>query len=210
MNPIFSLILAFTFFYVTVSAQSQAETYIEEAKGYLAAKNYAQARLSLQDAINEINNMSGGQVSEALPAEINGLKADDNTSSTGGVGMMGGGMAISKSYRHPSKPENDAEVVILANAPMLSAMNMYLTNPSMMGTGYKSVRIGTTRAILKSEMQDYYGENDTTKKIRSTEIQIPLNQTLITINAHGFATEQEELAFATKLDIDNLKSLLGE
>jgi hypothetical protein len=210
MNRISSSIFLLVFFYITASAQSQAETYIQEAQGYLAQKNYTQARLSLQDAINEINNMTGGQVSEALPAEINGLRADDNTSSSGGVGMMGGGMAISKSYRHPSKPENDAEVVILANAPMLSAMNMYLTNPAMMGSGYKSIRIGTTRAILKSEMQEYYGDNDTPKKIRSTEIQIPLSQTLITINAHGFATEQEELAFATKLDLDKLKTLLGE
>ena len=210
MNRIFYLLCLLTFSYVAASGQSQAEAYIQEAQGYLAQKNYTQARLSLQDAINEINNMTGGQVSEALPAEVNGLKADDNASSSGGVGMMGGGMAITKSYRHPSKPENDAEVVILANAPMLSAMNMYLTNPAMMGSGYKSVRIGTTRAILKSEMQDYYGENDTNKKIRSTEIQIPLSQTLITINAHGFATEQEELAFATKLDLENLKSLLGE
>lgn len=212
MNRIFSILCLLTFSYVTASAQSQAETFIKEAQGYLAEKNYTQARLSLQDAINEINNMTGGQIAEALPAEINGLKADDSGSNSGGMGMgmMGGGMSINKTYRHPSKPENDADVVILANSPMLSAMSMYLTNPAMMGAGAKSVRIGTTRAILKSEMQDYYGDNDTTKKIRSTEIQIPLNQTLITINARGFATEQEELAFATKLDIDKLKLLLGE
>jgi hypothetical protein len=85
---------------------------------------------------------------------------------------------------------------------------MFMSNPAMMGEGYKSVRVGTKRAILKSEMDDYYDDNGSSKKIRSSELQIPLNQTLITINLKGFATEAEELAFANKLDIDKLTPLL--
>jgi hypothetical protein len=57
-------------------------------------------------------------------------------------------------------------------------------------------------------MDDYYDDNGSSKKIRSSELQIPLNQTLITINLKGFATEAEELAFANKLDIDKLTPLL--
>jgi hypothetical protein len=82
---------------------------------------------------------------------------------------------------------------------------MFLTNPSMMGKEYKSVRVGTNRAILKSELED--GNNG--KKIRSTEIQLPLGQTLITIRTNGFATEQDELAFANKLDLEKIKTALG-
>jgi len=93
---------------------------------------------------------------------------------------------------------------------MLNAMNMYLTNPAMMGSEYKSVRVGTRRAILKSEMEDYYDDDGNSKPIRSSELQIPLSQTLITINLRGFAAEKDELAFAAKLDIDKLKDLLGE
>jgi hypothetical protein len=85
-------------------------------------------------------------------------------------------------------------------------MNMYLTNPTMLGQDYKSVRVGTQRAILKNEMED----SDDGKKIRSTEIQIPLTQTLITLRLNGFATEQDELAFAAKLDLAKLKAALGE
>jgi hypothetical protein len=33
---------------------------------------------------------------------------------------------------------------------------------------------------------------------------------LITINLRGFASEADELAFATKLDIENLRTALGE
>ncbi len=191
--------------------QGQIETFIAEAQGFIAQKEYKQAQLSLQDAINEINNLVAEQVAEALPDEINGLTSDgEETSGTGMMGMMGGGMQITKSYQNPQKQENNAEVTILANSPMLSAMNMYLSNPSMMGSEYKSVRVGTRRAILKSEMEDYYDDNGNSKQIRSSELQIPLTQTMITINARGFMTEKDELDFALKLDIDTWKTLLGE
>jgi hypothetical protein len=47
---------------------------------------------------------------------------------------------------------------------MLQAMSMYLNNPSMMGQGYKSVRVGTQRAILKTEMEDFYDDNGASNK----------------------------------------------
>lgn len=205
------LFLIATLICLRVTGQSNAETYIKEAQDYLAKKEYKQAQLSLQDAINDINTVLAAQISEALPDEINGLRSDgDDEINTASMGMIGGGMQITKRYHHESIEENEAEVQIIANSPMLSSMTMFLTNPSMMGPDYKSVRVGTIRAILKTEMQDFYLDNGSTKKIRSTEIQIPLSQTLVTINASGFSTEQDELAFAVKLDLEKIRMALGE
>jgi hypothetical protein len=190
-----------------VTGQNQAETFIKEAQDFLVKKDYKQAQLSLQDAINDINMMLAKQVAESLPAEINGLKADgDGEISGAGMGMIGGGMQITKRYRNEAKPENDVEVKIIANSPMLASMNMYLSNPTILGPGYKSVRVGTIRAIAKTELLDA----DNGAKKRDTEIQIPLNQTLITIQANGFATEQDELSFANKLEIEKIRTALGE
>lgn len=199
---LFALLTGFS-----ATAQSQAETFIKEAQDYLANKEYKQAQMSLQDAINDINTLLAQQVAESLPAEINGLKAEgENEITSGGMGMIGGGMQITKRYRNETKTENDAEVQILANSPLMATMNMYLSNPGMMGPNYKSVRVGTNRAIAKTDIQDS-GDG---QKIRSTEIQIPLNQTLIIVRANGFATEQDELAFANKLDIAKIRTALGE
>ncbi len=205
------IFLFFSMVSMQIMSQDQVQTFIKEAQEFYAQKNYKQAQLSLQDAINELNKLMSGQVSDILPAEINGLKAmDGGSSNTSAMGMMGGGMQISKRYEYPGKKENEAEIQIIANSPMMNAMNMYMTNPSLMGQGAKSVRVGTQRAIMKSEMQDYYDDNGNSKKIRSTQIQIPLSQTLITIEAKGFATEQDELAFAAKLDIAKIKAAVGE
>ena len=164
-NILFLLLLVLS---VNLMAQSQAETYIKEAQDYLAQKDYKQAQLSLQDAINDINNILAAQIAESLPNEINGLKATgDNNVNTAGMGMLGGGMTISKTYRNESKKENEADVQIIANSPLLSMMNMYMNNPAMMGQGAKSVRVGTRRAVLKSEMQDYYDDNGSSKSIHT-------------------------------------------
>ncbi len=201
----------FSLLCLQLAGQGQIETYMSEAQGYLAQKNYAQAKLSLQDAMNEIDQILARQIAEALPTEIAGLKATETeTINTGMMGMLGGGMQISKNYQHPSMNGNEAEIQILANSPMLNAITMYMNNPSMMGQGYKSARVGSRRAILKTEMDDFYDNNGASRPIRSTEIQIPMGQTLITINAKGFASEQEELAFAGKIDFEKLRTLLGE
>lgn len=191
---------------LSVMGQSQADTYIKEAQDLIAKKEYKQAQLSLQDAINELNRLIGEQIAESLPDEINGLKSEgEDNSGTAAMGMFGGGLQISKSYKNPTKEENEAELSIIANSPLLSSMSMYLSNPSIMGPDYKSVRIGTQRAILKSETDTY---DD--KTIRVSELQIPLSQTLITITLRGFASEADELAFANKLDLEKLKTALGE
>ncbi|MEO6130705.1 MAG: hypothetical protein ABIQ02_02570 [Saprospiraceae bacterium] len=194
-------------------SQGQADTYIKEAQEYLAKKDYKQAQLSLQDAINDINSMLGQQISQSFPSEINGLKvADDEgtNNSAAAMGMMGGGMAISKTYVNPGKKENSAEINIIANSPMMSMMSMYMNNPAIMGQGYKSIRIGTRRGIMKTENSEAYDDKGNSKQIRSSELQIPLTQTLITINLKGFASEADELAFANKLDLEKLRVALGE
>ncbi|HEY3386329.1 MAG TPA: hypothetical protein VGK46_07460 [Saprospiraceae bacterium] len=208
-----SILLFFIFFISGTLAfsQSQADAFIKEAQQFLAEKKYKEAQLSLQDAINDINAILATQVAAGMPTEINGLKADgDGEINTAGMGMIGGGLQITKQYVHPAKKENEADVSIMSNSPMLASINMFMSNPAMLGEGYKSVRVGSRRAILKTQMEDYYDDNGASKKIRASELQIPLSQTLISINFKGFATEAEELAFATKLDIDKLSDLLGE
>lgn len=192
-----------------VYSQDPVQNFLKEASDFYGQKNYKQAQMSLQDAINELNKLMSEQVGNLLPTEINGLKEVAGGSSNTALGAMGGNQ-ISKQYKNPALEENEAEIQILTNSPMMSAMNMYLSNPALMGEGAKSVRVGSQRAILKTEMTDYYGNSDVSKKIRSTQIQIPLSQTLITIQAKGFANEQAELAFAAKLDFVKIKQAVGE
>jgi hypothetical protein len=199
---------------VALMAQSQAETYINEALGYVKAKNYKQAQMSLQDAINEINNALAQDVLNQLPAEVNGLKAsknDDNTNSAA-MGMMGGGMSISRKYATDDNKQT-AEINIIANSPLVSSMTMFLNNPAMMnasGGNQKSVRVGTKRAMLKKESNTETDENGKEMQKQNFELSVVLGQTLVTVKGDGFANEQAFTAFYSKIDFDKISKALGE
>src|SRR5215470_9031573 len=98
------LLFLFTFLIsLNVMGQDQVLSYIKEAEDFIAKKDYKQAQLSLQDAVNNINILLAQDIAKSLPPEINGLKADgDGDVNTGAMGMVGGGFTISKRYQHPT------------------------------------------------------------------------------------------------------------
>src|SRR5690349_22881056 len=99
MKPI-TLFLTALLIGLNVMGQDEVQNFIKEAQDYLAKKDYKQAQLSLQDAINNINILLAQDIAKSLPAEINGLKADgDGDVNTGAMGMVGGGFTITKRYQ---------------------------------------------------------------------------------------------------------------
>lgn len=189
-------------------AQDPFSTFVAESQEFYKQKNYKQAQMSLQDAMNELNNLLAKDMANLLPDEINGLKAIEAAFNNGGI--MGGGLSLTREYKNPAKPENDADIQIMANSPLMSGVSMYMNNPALLGEGAKSIRVGTQRGVLKTEMIDFYGNSDQVIKIRGTQIHIPLGQTLVGFNLRGFSSEQEELAFASKIDFQKIKMAAGE
>lgn len=212
MKKVFLSLVVVCFSLLTF-AQGQAETYINEALNYVKAKNYKQAQMSLQDAINEINNELAQQIIGLLPEEINGLKAnksDDNTNSSA-MGMMGGGMTISRKYAAEDNKVT-AEVSIIANSPMISSLSMFINNPALMSSSgnQKSVRVGTRRAMLKKDNGTSYDDNGNSKDVLNFELSVLLGQTLVTVKGDSFDTEQTFIAFYQKIDFEKLAKALGE
>jgi hypothetical protein len=192
-------------------AQSQAETYINEALGYVKTKNYKQAQLSLQDAMNDLSALVGKEALATLPVEINGLKANPNNDNTNsaGMGMMGGGMTLSRKYEGNN---SSAQVDIISNSPLISMVSGMLSNPYMMSgdKNQKSVRVGTRRGILKTEKNESSDDNGTTTTSQSFELQLIIGQTLATIKGENFKDEATFTAFYSKIDFDKLAKALGE
>ncbi|MBK9109629.1 MAG: hypothetical protein IPM92_14970 [Saprospiraceae bacterium] len=126
-------------------AQDPFPGFVTEAQEFYKQKNYKQAQLSLQDAMNELNRLMANDMANLLPDEINGLKAIQAAFNNSGI--MGGGLSLSRDYKNPTKPENDADIQIMANSPLMGGVNMYMNNPALLGEGAKSIRVGTLRGI---------------------------------------------------------------
>ncbi len=213
MKKLFGLFCAIFLVSSFSFGQGQAETYITEAQNFLKQKNYKQAQMSLQDAINEINNYLAKEILTNLPTEINGLKADINqdNSSSGGMNFVGGGMAISRKYVG-KVTSNYAEINIVANSPLIGSLSMFMNNPMLLGASgnQKSIRFGTRRAILKTESEDVYDDNGNSKSMPVFEVQMPVNQTLITLKGNGFENETAFMAFANKFEFEKIIKAIGE
>ncbi len=199
-------------FSMSLFAQGQAETYINEALNNVKAKQYKAAQLSLQDAINEINSYIAQEVLAQLPAEIDGLKAQisDDQSNSAAMAFMGGGTTITRKYEGVDSRKN-AEVSIVANSPLVGTMTALMGNPMMSNSAnQKSIRVGTRRGILKKDINTEYDDNGTEKQVTNYELQVILGQTLVTVKGQGFETEQAFTAFYQKIDFEKIAKTLGE
>lgn len=197
---------------MSLFAQGQAETYINEALNNVKAKQYKAAQLSLQDAINEINSYIAQEVLAQLPAEIDGLKAQisDDQSNSAAMAFMGGGTTITRKYEGADSRKN-AEVSIVANSPLVGTMTALMGNPMMSNSAnQKSIRVGTRRGILKKDINTEYDDNGTEKQVTNYELQVILGQTLVTVKGQGFETEQAFTAFYQKIDFEKIAKTLGE
>jgi len=213
MKKLISLTFAMLGMCSYILAQGQAETFINEALSNLKAKQYKQAQMSLQDAINEINNFIAKEVLNQLPTDLNDLKADvsQDNSGSGAMAMLGGGMTISRKYAS-ADGKKSAEINIISNSPMISSLSMIMNNPMMMGNNpnQKSVRVGNRRAILNKSTSDTYDDNNNKKTIQNFELQVIIGQTLVTVKGENFENEQAFSATYGKIDIEKIAKSLGE
>ncbi len=199
-------------FSMSLFAQGQAETYINEALSNVKTKQYKAAQLSLQDAINEINSYIAQEVLAQLPAEIGGLKAqvNDDQSNSASMAFMGGGTTITRKYEGTDSRLN-AEVNIMANSPLVGSLTALMGNPMMNNSAnQKSIRVGTRRGTLTKDIDTEYDNNGAEKQVTNYELQVILGQTLVTVKGRGFATEQAFTAFYQKIDFEKIAKTLGE
>lgn len=108
------------------------------------------ATVALDSASSMIREMQAGGLSKILPEPLSGWTAEEAETSTAGAAMMGGGLEASRSYR---KDDEQVEISIIGNSPMLQAMSMMFTNPAMLGGDTKLVVIDGRKVI--QDKQDH-------------------------------------------------------
>lgn len=175
--------------------------HIKDAKDYYKQKKYKESAATLQEAINNINEMIGRIILSGMPAELNGMKADPGNDQTTSLGtLMGAGMNVARIYQGD---EGTLTVTIMPNSPQVEAVNMFLNNPSDYGTeteAGKNIKIGDYKALCKFK---------NTEEEKIAYLQMTLGSTLISYAGDGFKTEEEFIKCAEKIDYNKLAKALG-
>jgi hypothetical protein len=121
---------------------------IDEALKAYQKKDYATATAALDAAANLIRQSKAETTKSFLPAPLSGWTASDAEATAMGAAMMGGGTTVSRQYH---KGDDQVEITLLSDSPMLQAMAMMFTG-AMSGPDNKLVVIdGRKTSYSKSE-----------------------------------------------------------
>jgi hypothetical protein len=154
-------------------------------------------------AINEVNMILGKQLLANLPLQIGNMKSDtaDDVNGSGlPVDAPGSGLTVSREYNGTN--DKSATVSITSNTAAASSANMVIGNPSMIDqaeTGEKVVSVGEYKGVLTWDDED-----------KSGDIQIPIGNSVVSVDADDFESGEAIVSFASKIDINQIKKLLGE
>lgn len=179
-----------------VKAQDAAPKLNEATKAY-AAKDLDGTRFALQEALVEINKAIGKEILSALPTKISDIsynEKEDNISGAAGFA----GLFVNRTYGTPEG--KNGKIDIMGDSPLLTAINAILAMPAIMGTSNpneKRIKVGGYKSLLKKDV-------NTETNVVSYTLQIPINQTLVTLEVKGIAAENDVIAIANSLPIEKI------
>ena len=175
---------------------------ISEAETAHGAKNYSDARYSLQQALMGVEIQLGRQILKSLPATIDGLQADTLQDKVMSTQWGWSNLSIQRVWKNTA----DKQLTItIGNAGIYAGLaTLYFANAGMMEANadkqnFKQARIKGNKAIIQYEDSKGY------------TLIVSLGQTSMVVwECINFANEQEVMTTANTFDIDGIKKMLGE
>jgi hypothetical protein len=173
-----------------------------EAETAHSAKNYSDARYSLQQALMGVEIQLGRQILKSLPQTVVSLPADTLQDKVASTQWGWSNLSIQRAYKNGA----DKQLTItIGNAGIYAGLaNMYFANANMMEANgnkqnFKQVKVKGNKAIIQYEDSKGY------------TLIVSLGQTsMIVWECINFANEQEVMTAANSFDIDGIKKMLGE
>ena len=172
-----------------------------EAETEHAAKNYSDARYSLQQALMGVEIQLGRQILKSLPLTIVALPADTLQDWVMSTQWGWSNLSIQRVYKSGDKQLTTT----IGNAGIYSGLAMmYFGNANMMEANgdkqnFKQVKVKGNKAIIQYEDSKGY-----------TLIASIGQTSMIVWECINFANEQEVMTAANSFDIDGIKKMLGE
>ena len=186
---------------LTNTAPPDVKAQMAEAETAHGAKNYSDARYSLQQALMGIEIQLGRQILKSLPPAIVSVPADTLQDKVMSTQWGWSNLSIQRVYR---KDDKQLTITIGNNGLYAGVVNMYFANAGMMEANndkqnFKQVRVKGNKAIIQYDDRKGY------------TLMMQMGQTsLIVWECINFANEKEVMTAANSFDIDGIKKMMGE
>ncbi|MBN2214687.1 MAG: hypothetical protein JW723_10620 [Bacteroidales bacterium] len=189
-------IISLILFLVTGTLYPQSfESKLSEAQSAYKNGELNDARMALQEALNEVNMTIGKEVLALLPKTMKDLSSDATQDDVSGTGLGYAGLYVSRTYGQ-AENKKSASVVIITDSPLLAGINSILSLPAIMTSGadsnQKRIKIGTYKALLQI--------NEAEDGTKNYDVQVPFGNSLLTFHCEGYS-EADVVAMANTIPV---------
>jgi len=186
---------------VATAQQQDLSTYLATAKSSYAANKLEDAHFALQQAIAEVDILTGKKVLQILPATLDTMTADtkqDNVYANSGFI----GATIHRTWGQGGT--QTAELDIINNSPLIGTLSAFLNTPIIGGMmnseKSKAIKIQGYKGRLNNDGENTSGPSE-------YSLQIPLNTALVTFKVTG-ATQDQVIKYANSLPLQQIAKLI--
>jgi hypothetical protein len=176
-----STLLILVMLTIQVRAQDVTEQ-LKTASASYAAGDLDNARFTLQEALNGVNQAIGQEILDMLPATLGGMDKVAEADNVSGTNIGFAGLSVNREYR---KDSVDVTLQIVSDSPMLAGINSLLAMSAMMASdpNQKRIKVANYKALL-TRSEDSGGQV-------SYDIQVPFGNSLLTFQSNGIREEHE-------------------
>jgi len=179
-----------------VASAQEFDKQLATARSSYSAGKLDDSRFAMQQMLQELDILTGKEILKILPAKMQeqaSNAANDNVS--GASNFLG--ITIHRDYGAEGKK---VDLEIITHSPLIGSVNAILSLPFVAGSAdYKVIKIEGYKALV----QKTTGENDRT----DYELQLPLNNSLITLRAPGY-TQDQIIKMASTLPIAQIAKMV--
>jgi hypothetical protein len=197
-----SLILVVMLAFTGVVHSQDVNGKLADAKSAYKQGNLDDTRMSLQDALDQVNMAIGKEILGVLPAKMGNMaftEADDNITSTS-AGFAG--LYVNRSYGK-SDGDKKATIQIVSDSPLMAGINTILSMPLMGKMGdpnQKRIKVDGYKALL----QKTEGSEGNPP---SYDVQIPFGSSMLTFHCDGVSNEEEIISMANTIPMSKIVKL---
>ena len=187
------------------TAQQDLSNYLATAKSSYSSNKLEDAHFALQQAMVEVDILTGKKVLQMLPATLDTMQANMKSDNVyANSGFIGATIHREWGGMNGQPSSQSAQLDIISNSPMISTLNAFLNAPligGMMNSDKsKSIKVQGYKARITND-----GENTTGPS--EYELQIPLSTALVTFKVNG-ATQDQVIKYANSLPLQQIAKLI--
>ncbi len=196
-TTILSFLMILSMFAIRVNAQD-VNGQLNTATSSYASGDLENARFSLQEALNGVNQAIGQDILKLLPTTLGGMDVIAGADNVTGTNMGFAGLYVNRDYQKDTI--RDASLEIISDSPMLATVNSLLTMSTMFSSdpNQKRIKIGSYKALMNKS--EYNG-------VVSYDIQMPFGNSMMTFKTTGIPDEAEVTGLVNSLPIADIVKL---